>query len=470
MSLLDMLSQPWALHEPVFEDLQAVVLRHFEGVKIPAAEVESIVANAPARQRQAKALTRSVPDDVAVIPVRGVIAKHASQVGGASQPAGTSVEQIREQVDAAMADNTKSGILLDVDSPGGSVDGVWGLVEDLRAMRGEKPIVAHVDSLMASAGYAIGSAADEVIANPHAVVGSIGVYSVVHDISRRAQAAGIDVHVVKAGERKGDMVPGAPVTKDQLARAQASVDQHYAWFVDGVAANRGMTPGAATKVATGETWFAEGALERGLIDGVGSFAAAVDRIHELAGGVEPTASTGSPLEGDDMSEKTVARLDSVEALRAEYPHLAEKIANQGFSEGVKVGAADERERCLTIVGCASANQADKVATLIEEGAKTSAAVKVLREDPRRDAADTLRAASDASPDAPPQNDPPKAADAPKLVSRDPLSDESLKAEFEKAEDADRFPSFEAWASLRRQEIRHQIAVSRAQLINSGGGI
>ena len=124
---------------------------------------------------RAKAPEEKNNQGILIVPVRGVIEQRStwlSELFG-----GTSAEKIGALVEAGVNDSRVAGIILDVDSPGGEVSGTPELSSKIFNLRGKKPIVAIANSLMASAAYWIGSAADEIVITPSGMAGSIGVLS-----------------------------------------------------------------------------------------------------------------------------------------------------------------------------------------------------------------------------------------------------------------------------------------------------
>jgi len=210
----------------------------------------------------------SVRDGVAHVSVKGPILKTASALLRYFGIEHASAADIGAAIDLAASDSDVASIMLDVDSPGGTVSGVAEAAERVYAARSAKPVAAHVSDLGASAAYWLAAQADTVTACPSAEVGSIGVYSVVEDSSRAAANEGIVVHVVASGPLKGAGVPGAPVTDDQIADVRRGVEAYNDLFVSAVASGRGISIDAARAMATGQVWLGDEANKIGLTDGV----------------------------------------------------------------------------------------------------------------------------------------------------------------------------------------------------------
>jgi signal peptide peptidase SppA len=214
---------------------------------------------------------------VAVIPIRGVIANRMSMMDDVS--GGTSSEGIARAFRAALADTGIKAIVLDVDSPGGAVSGSTELSQMIFDARGGKPIVAHVNAMAASAAYWIASAADEIVATPSGAVGSIGVFGIHTDLSGAMEQAGIKKTVIKAGRYKAGQLPYAPLADDIAARIQASVDSAYDRFVKDVARNRNVAQTAVREgYGEGDMVDAEPALAQGMIDHLGTLEDTLQRF------------------------------------------------------------------------------------------------------------------------------------------------------------------------------------------------
>jgi protease-4 len=178
---------------------------------------------------------------------------------------------VRSLLRNATEDPQVDGILLVIDSPGGTVAGTADLAASIRSAAKAKPVHAFVEDLTASAAYWAASQAAKVFANTNtAIVGSIGTYAVLVDSSAMADRAGIKVHVVRAGEHKGAGVPGTQVTQSQLDHTQHLVDAINGEFVKAVAVGRRMSATMVRHVADGRLHTAADAVRLRLVDGIQS--------------------------------------------------------------------------------------------------------------------------------------------------------------------------------------------------------
>lgn len=211
-----------------------------------------------------------------VVPVEGVLCRYASMINDSSMPRGTSSEAVTRSLAAADADPLSKGIVLEIDSPGGTVAGIEEMC--LAVTRCKKPVIAHVAYMACSAAYWLASQANAIVAAETALVGNIGVYTVLDDTSAQAAMDGVKVHVVKAGRYKAIGVDGAVVTEEQLAAVQDEINGVYASFVSAVARGRKMPEGAIEKVADGRAHGGKDAVALRLADRVGTLEDAIGMV------------------------------------------------------------------------------------------------------------------------------------------------------------------------------------------------
>lgn len=224
-----------------------------------------------------------VEDGLALISISGPMTKRRQSWGR-----GASTIDVRRQVRQAATDPEVRAIALVIDSPGGQVSGTFDLAADVGKAREKKRVVTYIEDLGASAAYAVASQGDAVFANQNAMVGSIGTYMVVEDLSGMAEKAGVKVHVIRAGEFKGSGEPGTKVTKPQLARWQREVDSLNAVFLETVSRGRQLDLPYVQALADGRLHVAADAELVGLIDGVQSLDAV---LSDLRGGRIPARAT-----------------------------------------------------------------------------------------------------------------------------------------------------------------------------------
>lgn len=272
-----LMGQCWALDPIVMERLTAVIMRWSDGTRLSAEQIVAAVGDAPqaAAQRRGQAQAQGIQ----VIPLYGVISHRANMVQSVSGPGGTSTEMFGRALDQAIADPNVGAILIDVDSPGGSVHGTQELADRIMAARGTKPIVASANATAASAAYWIASAADEIVVTPSGLVGSIGVIAAHEDKSAALAAQGTKVTYITAGKYKAEGNSAEPLTDEAAASMQSMVDGFYSAMVKSIARGRGVSPDAVrANYGQGRVLSATDALAVGMVDRIETFDQTVARL------------------------------------------------------------------------------------------------------------------------------------------------------------------------------------------------
>mgnify|MGYP001407151604 CR=1 FL=1 len=229
------------------------------------------ISAAASRRQQSEEPLYEVQSGMAIIGINGPMMKGESKFGGAN------TVQIRQALRAAVSDESVKAVMLQIDSPGGSVAGTDELGRDVAKADQVKPVFAHIDDLGASAAYWVASQARKITAGPAAEIGSIGVYAVVEDSSQAAAADGIKVHVVSTGPMKGVMQPGTEITPDQIAHLQERVDEMNGHFQMAIIRGRGdrITKAQLKEASDGRVFGAADAKKLGLVDKIQSFDEAI---------------------------------------------------------------------------------------------------------------------------------------------------------------------------------------------------
>ncbi len=168
------------------------------------------------------------------------------------------------------------GVIVTVDSPGGTTAGGEAIYEAVRRLAGEKPVVAQVGTLAASAGYMIASAADHIVARQSSIVGSIGVLVQFPDVTGLMDMVGVKVEGVKSSPLKAEPSPFTPTTEEERAMLRALVMDSYDWFVGLVEERRPLSRAEALAVADGSIFTGRQALELKLVDSLGGEEKAVE--------------------------------------------------------------------------------------------------------------------------------------------------------------------------------------------------
>lgn len=259
---LDQYGGVWSINERHARQLIARVNQLNLSVHV-AAHQDDVAAAAKAVNIQT--VDTSDQRKLAIVRLEGVMTKY----GGSMASQGSTLRARRELRQAAK-DPQISGILLEIDSPGGSVSGTPDLARDVAEIAKSKPVFAYCEDCCCSAAYYVASQATRVFANANAVVGSIGVYMVVDDFSKLYEEQGVKAHLIKFGQHKGAGVEGTEVTDEQLEHWQEEVNVLGEQFVAAVQKGRGLTKAAAKQLADGRVHIGQAAVDIGLVDGVQS--------------------------------------------------------------------------------------------------------------------------------------------------------------------------------------------------------
>ena len=236
------------------------------GERIHWPEPQSAIPLPPSR------VQTDAPFGIAVVPIHGTLVRRGLGLDAASGL--TSYGEIGAMLDAALADPTVAGILLDIDSPGGEAGGVFELARQIRAADARKPVWAIASDSAYSAAYAIACSASRVYGTQTGGIGSIGVIAMHVDQSARDAQEGYRYTAITAGDQKNDFSPHQPLDKEASARLQAEVDRLYGIFVDHVADMRQLESRFVRSTQAG-LYFGPEAVAAGLADAEGSSATAL---------------------------------------------------------------------------------------------------------------------------------------------------------------------------------------------------
>lgn len=221
--------------------------------------------------------SRSDSGAVAVIQIHGTITQRPTIFG---QFFGDSSTQgLAKEIRAAADDPNVKSIILDVDSPGGSVYGVMELSRVIFEARQKKHIVAVANSLMASAAYWIGTAAGEVVVTPGGEVGGIGVFTVHADFSQASENEGVKTTIISAGKYKVEGNRFEPLKEEARDAIQSDVNEFYSMFVADVARNRGISTSTVRNgYGQGRVLNARAALKEGVVDKIATLDETLTRL------------------------------------------------------------------------------------------------------------------------------------------------------------------------------------------------
>lgn len=259
--LASLMATPWAMHPEVL-NTYARLFAHSIAAREGAAALPEAAAPRVARP--------SAGANIAVLSLYGPIMQRAGMMDMCT--GGTSTQAFAQSLRAAMADDSVSQILIDIDSPGGSVSGVSELASEIRSSRATKPIIGIANSMAASAAYWIGSACTELWCTPSGQVGSIGVIAAHEDMSAALEEEGIKTTLITAGKFKAEGNSLGPLDEDALRNMQAMVDSYYADFTGAVAKGRGVGIDAVRNdMGQGRMMRGDAAQAANMVNGVRTF-------------------------------------------------------------------------------------------------------------------------------------------------------------------------------------------------------
>ncbi|SHI39932.1 signal peptide peptidase SppA [Roseomonas rosea] len=213
---------------------------------------------------------------VAVVRLQGVIAPRANGLAGPTLAA-AALDPVLER---AFGLKRLAGVMLAINSPGGSPAQSSLIAARIRQLAEKKkvPVIACVEDAAASGGYWLACAADEIIADPTSIIGSIGVISAGFGFEEAIARLGIERRLVTAGEDKSFLDPFRPADPAQQERLRALMEGLHREFIGWVESRRGsrLRPNAEP-LFTGRFWTGRRALELGLVDGLGDLRGEVTR-------------------------------------------------------------------------------------------------------------------------------------------------------------------------------------------------
>lgn len=279
--------RPWAIRAEVAVHIRGLLAKEgLAGLRHLAALREQIhafdaparaAAGAPGRGGQSFA-------SVYVVPVIGTLTQRAEAVGSAETTRSSAA--IAAEVRAAAMDPNVDAIVLEVDSPGGEVFGVPEAWASIRESATAKPIIAHANSVAASAALYLASAASEVWVTPSGQVGSVGVYALHVDASKALEQMGEawDFIVADKSPFKIEGNPAGPLSDEARAVMQRDVNRYMDMFVRDLARGRGVSEKAVlSDFGGGRMLSPDDAVKARMADHVGTLEQAIRRAAQLGG-------------------------------------------------------------------------------------------------------------------------------------------------------------------------------------------
>lgn len=300
--LSEFMATPWAMMPERLNAASAMLHRWAAGQVASPEVIAAVAADKEARAAKRDANTRAGNGSIAVLPFYGVVTQRGNMMDDLCGPGSASTQRFSALLRDALADDTVGAILVDIDSPGGSVYGTGELADEIMAARGKKPIVGIANSLAASAAYWVGASCSELYVTPGGEVGSIGVWQAHFDYSQAMAEEGVKPTLISAGKYKVEGNPYNALDEDAHSFMQSRVDDYYAAFTKGVSRARGI-PIAQVRdgMGQGRVLGADAALAEKMVDGVMTFDDVVKKMQRDLRAAKPAAASRLAAAQRDLS-------------------------------------------------------------------------------------------------------------------------------------------------------------------------
>lgn len=345
--------EPWAITETALNNILTIASRQNESIEVVSAKLGRELDNS---------YVTEIREGAAVIPVVGPLFRYANiftAISGAS-----SYEILAKDFTSALENPDVHSIILDIDSPGGEVNGCAEFASMIFEARGKKPIIAYASGDAASGAYWIASACDQIIASETSMLGSIGVVAVYRGSK--------DESVLEIVSSQSPYKRLDPSSKDGKSRLQSRIDDLATVFIESIAKHRGVDPPTVIKdFGGGDVFIGKNAINSGLADHIGSLE---QIINEHSNNQNPAKLRGSSflaLEDSTMTDKnhkteaSEGQVLSLESLKTDYPNLVEAIQTETIAstsdEVSQQSVITERERIGAIISSEAAKGREQLA-------------------------------------------------------------------------------------------------------------
>jgi signal peptide peptidase SppA len=330
---------PWAITEIAMHTILNIAARENETPEAVASKLGRELQN-----------TYNVVerDGVAILPVAGPLFRYANiftSISGA-----TSYELIAKDFRAALDNPQIKAIILDIDSPGGEVNGVSELSSMIYEARGKKPIIAYASGDAASGAYWIASAADEIVVSETSALGSIGVVGMY-----RADKDDNAIEIVSSQSPNKRL---DPTSDEGRTKIQTRIDSMADVFINTIARHRNIDPSKVlSDYGGGDVMIGQHAVSAGMADRIGSLEHLITQL----------SSSSFPQSEGILVSKTPTQKENLsmtpEELKANHPELVTQIT--------AVARTEERKRFEGILGSEEAKGREKLAQEIALGTELS---------------------------------------------------------------------------------------------------
>lgn len=337
--------EPWAITQQGMEVVTTTVALYLQGERRTADEALAAISGA---QYGTASGTDPATPGVRVLTLYGTVMNRASMMSTLS--GGTSPQALAADLRAAADDPDVTEIVIDVDSPGGTVHGTREAYEAMLYARERKPVTAVASGNMCSAALWIASGATRIVATPTAHIGSVGVIVSWRDSSAAAASAGLQYHYYRSAPDKAPGGDGEAHNKQIDAAARGLVDRTFQVFLDDLAAARGVTPDdARDRWGSGQVWVGADAVAVGLADSLGTLQSVLNPatpppLRRAARAAPPATGQGvamTPeqlaalgLSADATPQQVLAAIEALTVTQAAHAALTTRlVAALGLAEG-----------------------------------------------------------------------------------------------------------------------------------------
>ena len=362
--------EPWAITESALNNILTIASRQNESIEVVSAKLGRELDNS---------YVTEIREGVAVIPVVGPLFRYANiftAISGAS-----SYEILAKDFTSALENPDVHSIILDIDSPGGEVNGCAEFASMIFEARGKKPIIAYASGDAASGAYWIASACDQIIASETSMLGSIGVVAVYRGSK--------DESVLEIVSSQSPYKRLDPSSKNGKSRLQSRIDDLATVFIESIAKHRGVDPPTVIKdFGGGDVFIGKNAIDSGLADDIGSLEQIINEHSNnqnpaklrgssflctgstvcrdaMDGKERPTLEDSTMTDKNHKTEASEGQVLSLESLKADYPQLVEAIQTETIAstndEVSQQSVKKERERIGSIISSETAKGREQLA-------------------------------------------------------------------------------------------------------------
>jgi HK97 family phage major capsid protein len=321
---------PWQILPSKLHEIQQFWGRVLSGNVLSDAELEEITSAAQQRRQ------RPAAGSIGVLPLYGSIFPKSNLMAEIS--GGTSLDAFAAVYRGMMADPNIAAVVMDVDSPGGSASMLTETAQIVRSGK-TKPLVAVANTMAASAAFGLAAQADEFVASPSAMVGSVGTYFLHQDMTAALEADGVKITPVQSSEAKTELAPFVSLSEEAQQALQRMVDQYQERFVADIAKGRGTTEAnVRNSYGDGRLLTAQDALAAGMVDRVDTFEKVVNGLLKSNGSLSLGHSTAF-IDGRTVVERELVGLsEQVAAASASFRAMPAEELREALLGRLPAGA------------------------------------------------------------------------------------------------------------------------------------